>query len=77
MTLVDDNKTEFNFPVGHNDKIIVDSGTTYLLMPYSLRKKFIDLLYDRGIKCLYGGLALCYISKEQQNTTLPDFVFHI
>ena len=62
--------------LGKDQKIIVDSGTSYILMPQKERKKFVQYLYDdKGIKCEEEDLPICEcdINKNQ----FPDLKFTI
>lgn len=55
--------------------IIVDSGTSYVLMNSDDREYFIEhLRYDRGIYCHNDFLPICYCNEKHE---FPSFKFRI
>lgn len=71
---IDDTKYEF----GKNKSIIVDSGTSFLLMPKKDRQQFLNFIQmDKNFLCFEGGIAVCYCLGENYLDYFPDLVFHI
>ena len=71
---IDDLKHEF----GKNESIIVDSGTSYLLMPKKERAGLMDYLQNKqNFLCFEGGIAVCYCFSDNYLDYFPDLAFHI
>ena len=63
--------------MGQNQGLIVDSGTSYLLMPqYDLRNFVSYLSQETGLKCIFKVVPICDCSYEQFKQ-LPDLRFVI
>lgn len=68
---IDYSKYEF----GKNKKLIVDSGTSFLLMPSSDRKTFVKMIEEKtGSYCMENSLPICSC-KNIQN--FPDLIFNV
>lgn len=77
MTLVND-QNEKAFSIGVGQKIIVDSGTSFLLMPEDDRAKFMHQLEkNSGLYCEDGPLPVCFCSESEYQTSFPDLNFTI
>jgi hypothetical protein len=60
---------------GKDAKIIVDSGTSYFLMPKKDRDLFLEYLKEsRGIKCHSESIPRC---ECDENAEYPDLIFNI
>lgn len=60
-----------NFKTGVDAKTIVDSGTSYILMPIADRKALTDHI---GLKCWGTGIVSCSFADYEK---IPDLVFGI
>lgn len=71
-----DNFTKY--PFGQNKPAIVDSGTSFLLMPPDDRKQLINYLRnEQGLYCMEEAIAACWCTSYQYENSFPDFTFHI
>lgn len=62
---------------GEGQDVIVDSGTSFLLMPLAERNAFVDFLYaEQEIFCLNSNIPVCFCS-ESQYESFPDLAFNI
>ena len=63
---------------GRNQKIIVDSGTSYILMPARERDRFVKSLKDdKGILCEDEKLPICECNQYPEKNDFPDLKFTI
>jgi hypothetical protein len=58
-------KADPNKALGMGQKIIVDSGTSYFLMPYNDRRELVRMLNANGVRCRNGRLAYCICPKDE------------
>lgn len=67
MTIVGNN----TFEIGAGQRIIVDSGTSFLLMPYQDRAEFLEHLKEDFFCMDYSTIPFCYCTDEQYEL-FPD-----
>jgi hypothetical protein len=81
MTLSSEQNISGNYSgyvFGKDADIIVDSGTSFLLMPKAARKDFINFLYyELDIFCYDSSIPVCFCDDKQYKSSFPDFTFRI
>lgn len=80
MTLINsvDPVRDQEFSIGNSQTIIVDSGTSFLLMPYREREKLFDYVTRTlGFSCRSNVIIACYSFNSDDIDYFPDLVFTI
>ena len=74
MTIFNDAGSDYNLSLGHNHSIIVDSGTSFILMPQKVRESFVNYLKnDLNIACDNSGTFASCICLD--TTVFPSLNF--
>jgi len=80
MTIINSNTPIFDqkFSIGNSQTIIVDSGTSYLLMPHKEREKFYKYItQEKGYICRNSDTIACWAKHYNDVNSFPDLVFTI
>lgn len=74
----DDPMDDLNYEFGKNSSVIVDSGTSFLLMPKKERDGLMNYLkLKKDFLCIEGGIGICYCYSSNYLDYFPDLTFHI
>ena len=58
--------------------MIVDSGTSFFLMPKNDRSQLFNFLRNEtDVYCYESSIMVCYCDDRQYNNSFPDFTFSI
>ena len=80
MSLInsDNHQHDIKFEFGKNQTIIVDSGTSFILMPKDERKKLFKYLTElKKFTCNDGLIISCYAFDPGYLKYFPDLMFTI